>query len=35
VVRRDDGTTWLALSAQGREGDTTRDFHRIYVQRLD
>ena len=35
VVLRGDGTTWLAVSAQGAEGDTDRDFHRIYIQRLD
>lgn len=31
VVRGQDGQTWLALSAQGRTEDTTRDYRRIYV----
>lgn len=34
VVRGTDGATWLAVAAQGRIEDQTRDFKRIYVMQL-
>lgn len=34
VVRGTDGKTWLAIAAQGREGDLTRTFRRVYVMEL-
>ena len=34
VVKGTDGKVWLALAAQGRTGDETRTFKRIYVMEL-
>lgn len=34
VARGTDGKTWLAIAAQGREGDLTRTYKRIYVMEL-
>lgn len=31
VTRRADGKTWLAVAAQGRVGDSARDFRRVYA----
>lgn len=35
LTRGTDGRTWLAVAAQGRTGDATRDYKRIYVMTLD
>lgn len=34
VVKRPDGSTWLAVAAQGLTGDKVRDFRRIYAMPL-
>ncbi len=34
VVKRQDGKSWLAVAAQGRVGDTVRDFRRVYTMVL-
>lgn len=34
VARGTDGKVWLAVAAQGREGDLTRTYRRIYVMEL-
>lgn len=34
LVRRADGRTWIAVAAQGRQGDAQREFRRIYVLQL-
>jgi len=34
VARGTDGKLWLALAAQGREGDLTRTFKRIYIMEM-
>lgn len=34
VVKGTDGRTWLAVAAQGRVNDKTRDFKRVYVMEL-
>jgi Tol biopolymer transport system component len=34
VVKRPDGLVYVAVAAQGRAGDTVRDFRRIYVAQL-
>jgi Tol biopolymer transport system component len=34
VIRRSDGSVWLAVSALGTIRDKVRDFRRIFVQRL-
>jgi Tol biopolymer transport system component len=34
IVKGTDGKIWLALAAQGRDQDPTRDFRRIYVMPL-
>ena len=34
VTRGTDGRAWLAVAAQGRVQDTTKDFKRIYVMEL-
>ncbi len=34
VVKGTDGKTWLAIAAQGREGDLTRTFKRIYIMEM-
>lgn len=31
LTKRSDGSLWLAVAAQGRVGDSQRDFKRIYV----
>lgn len=35
VVKGTDGKVWLAVAAQGRTGDETRTFKRIYVMELN
>jgi Tol biopolymer transport system component len=34
LVRRADGSTWLAVAAQGGTGDMERDFRRIWIAKL-
>lgn len=34
LVQRADGSTWLAVAAQGGAGDTERDFRRIWISKL-
>lgn len=34
VTRRADGSTWLAVAAQGLAGDKVRDFRRVYTMAL-
>lgn len=35
IARGPDGRTWLAFTAQGRTGDATRDFRKLYVMPID
>ena len=34
VVKRADGSVWIAVAAQGRTGDKVRDFRRVYAMAL-